>query len=372
MDRADVMFRAIDVALDLRKLLFIAVGLGITGLAVQLCGSLVGQGGSLAVLGLLLMVVVFWVGFTIVMAATARMCYTQLTGDATSWREGVNFAVERLSTAVFAPLVLVLSVFLAVIAELVLSFLGRIPLLGELLAAVAFVPLLLFNALLLVILLAGGWLIFPIVASDRVGAAGAVGEVVRLVRTAPIHVVLYWLLSAFLGGVVAAIVIVLTIISLVVTSSVVGVGLGMGKMLALLGSQGVLRPLDTALGGGLLGGSLFGAYGSPTLGLSRLLFALGIILLVAALYAIPLALQAATGCAAYLRLTGEGAPAPVAARIPAPAAPAPSMSVGGGLAAPTVAAMSAASEPATPRFCMRCGRPASAANRFCTGCGGAL
>lgn len=337
-----------------------------TGLVAALSRGLAG----LPVVGGLLVLVVLWVGFFGTLCATARLCYVELLdGKAIIWTEAVGFVLEHLATVLLTPLVFLLAVILTGVAELLVLFLARIPILGQLLAAIAFLPLLLFNLLLLLVIFAGSWLLYATIATGQFDAGRAVGMVVRLVRRSPIRVVLYWLTSAIVTIVLVWVLVVFIVVAFVVTALVIGNGLGFGNVSALTGIGSLLGPFGFSPIGGLLGRvgllGLGGFGGEQPLGLAQLLLGIAGILVIATLYALPLTLQMALSCAVYLQLQdGAAAPEPPRAAASYDREPEPLP-----VAAVAPVGMAVATSAPTTRFCTRCGRAAAAQSRFCTGCG---
>lgn len=306
-----LILKAIDVSLDLRKLLVAVAGLAVTlGVAAFLAflGSRTGDAGLF--LFTLLAFLAVWVGLSLVYGMVTRMSYLHLTrGDAGSWQEALGYAMAHWASLMFTGLVMVLAVLGVFLAEVIVLLLGRIPYLGELIASVAFLPLTLVNAFVLLVVIVGSWLIYPIIAAEGTGVFGTIQRLVRLVRRSPGQIVAYIAIAMLAVG----------------FASWVIIGLGYGGALLTVGATliGAGSRLGRVFGGSWPG--MVGPYMSPygmgftpyrpvsvpfTMHLAQLIYAIGIAGLVAIVAAFPVVFLMSAATATYLTVAdSEQAPA---------------------------------------------------------------
>ncbi|GAB4506527.1 MAG: hypothetical protein Kow00123_06650 [Anaerolineales bacterium] len=313
-----LILKAIDVSLDVQKLLAAVAGLAATlGVAAFLAflGSRTGAAGLF--LFTLLAFIAVWVGLSLLYGMITRMSYLHLTrGQAGSWQEALGYALGHWASLMFTGLVMALAVLGVFLVEVIALLLGRIPYLGELLASLAFLPLTLLNAFALLVVIVGAWLIYPIIAAEGTGVVATIQRVVGLVRKSPGQIVAYIAIAAIVVG----------------FASWVIFGLGYGGALLTAGA--------TVIGAGSRLGQIFGGswpgmgmYGMPygfggmpyrvsvpfTMQLAQLIYAVGIAALVAILVAFPAVFVMSAATATYLTVAeSEAAPAQETGAEPKP------------------------------------------------------
>jgi hypothetical protein len=354
-----LIFKAIDVSLDLRKLLTTVVGLAVTFAVAALFGFLgnrTGVGGGIF-FGLLSLIAI-WVGFSLVYGTVTRMSYLHLhDGNPGSWRNAFSYAVDHWPSLMFTGLVLALSVIGVFVAEIILMLLGRIPYLGELLASAAFLPLTLVNAFVILMILVGSFLIYPIIVAEAKGVIGTINRVIQLLRRSPGQIAAY---------------IAIGVVVVIVASWII----------FMLGYGGAaITVVSTLIGGGskfadIIMGQLPGFYPyglSPfaplvpyrltfTLSLAELIYAIELAGLLGILLSFPVVFILSVASATYINVAEPGEPS---GKIPSPAAP--------------VAPPSAPSEPAAPSVegetpsgemhCANCGAVLQPGEKYCSSCG---
>ena len=352
----DLLLKAIDVSLDRRKLILAVLGLVAAGVSGGVFFGLAtfldneAAAALMALLGLMAM----WIVATLFTGAIARMSYETLAGRPTSnMRAALSYAAGHLKSLLFAPLLLWGVLVAVLIAEAVILLLGRIPAVGPILAALLFLPLVLINALLLIFLLLGGWLVPAIVAGEGTGPVETLRRLRDLMRRAPGRLVTYLAVTALIMMIFGlALFIVMSIAASQTQALTLAVALDI-PVPALSGS----------LGPGLLDDLLLFGLGWPrgVLVVAGVVYLLAWLVLMAIMVAVPwFIFPLASACAAHISVTG-GAPAAVPAAQPVPApGPAP---------APAAQPTPTPQAPAATRFCNQCGGPLRPGASFCGQCG---
>jgi hypothetical protein len=237
------------------------------------------------------------------------MCLEHLaTGVTISWREALTYATRHIDGFLFGPLVFGVLLLLLGVIEVLVLFIGRIPFLGELIIAVAFLPLLLLNVLATITLLFGGWLLFAVVASEGASAISGPLRVFELVRRDPVRIVVQTCIAFFISGLAVFILGFLLSLSFGITAVLSGVGLGWDKASQILG--GFMGPFAS-----VLGPAGFGAARPPiTIGIAHFLLQIAITAFVGILWALPTVFLYSSACAVYL----AGVPERLGVRTVAP------------------------------------------------------
>ena len=320
----DAILKAIDVALDRRKLLLAfggALAILVVAGIIMYVGSLVDNAIIAAVFGLLALIAA-WALSALFSGALTHMSWQKLTaGRDVGASDALSFSLQHIVGFALSPLALALVALAVVIVEVVLMLLGRIPYLGELWVALIFLPLVLVNIVLFVGIAAGSWLVYPIVAESGAGPVHAVRRVIELVRRSPGRLISYFILA-----------LVVIALAVLIIWPLVSLGLSQTYML-MVGGVGVEKMGDLLLGGlfgnfmpdlpGLLGG-FFPSRDIPfTIDVARFLLGVEVMALLAAVvYAFPWVFVLTMSCAVYASLTGaptaqpQGPPA--AAQPPQP------------------------------------------------------
>lgn len=300
-----LILKAVDVALDVRRLLVAAAGLALTlGVVAFLAflGSRTGEAGLF--LFTLLAFLAAWVGFSLVYGMVTRMSYLYLTrGDAGSWQEALGYALAHLAGLMLTGLVLALAVLGVFLVEIVVLLLGRIPYLGELIASAAFLPLTLINVFVLLVVVVGSWLIYPIIAAEGSGVVGTIQRVVGLARRSPGQVVAYIAIAMIAVGFASWIIFALGYggAALTAMATLIGAGSRLGRVFGgwWPGMGSYMSPYS-------LGWTPYRTVGVPfTMHLAQLIYAIGIAGLVAIVAAFPLVFLMSAATATYLAVTGQ-------------------------------------------------------------------
>jgi hypothetical protein len=415
MSGLDLVLKSIDLSFDWRKLALAILGI----IATVLGGGLfVWIGNQLAgVLGLLFGLVGLLVAMAInalFMGAITRLSYDDLAGQPTlrGLTAALLDAVPRLPTLFLSPLLLVLGVVAVIIVEAVLLLLGRIPFLGEIIVALVFLPLILINAFLFIVVAASTWLIIPIAVAENAGVMPAIQRAIDLTRRAPGRIVIYLIITTFLAFFIVVGVGLLLLLAYSVTLSLTVTGMSFQRAIQM-GLSGFMSLL------GPMGGLLFYNYGGfggfrdipITMTLANLLITLEtFVLWFGVVFALPRVFTLTAAGAVYLNVVGQApapqpqpmpqqppawtppTPAPASAPAPAPAAagwpPPPASSYSNqpvqpaatytppSAYTPTVQASPAytpppvSNMPPAVRLCVSCGKPlANPSSRFCQACG---
>ena len=302
-----LIFRPLDVALDLRKLGSAFLGALLTGIVaglffwlavrVQLSNTILGL--AVAVVGM----VVLWLMLTWVRATIARMILVDLRdGERATVGEALGWAGRHLPTFLLAPLVLALGLLLVLVAEAAFLLLGRIDYLGELVASIAFLPLVLLNLALILVGVFSASLIDFVVADEGTGIGRTIGRLLSLVRRLPGRLVAYMTVSLVASLIVLVACLYLFGASISMTSALVALGMGTPKAMGMF--SGLPLPLNDLIPavpfgsmGGLLGGSL-----PVTSTIARVLIGASFLGLLLFVMAIPQTFYMSSVCAAYLQL----------------------------------------------------------------------
>jgi len=334
-----LILKAIDISLDVRKLGVAVVGLAVTlGAAAFLSflGSRTGDAGL--VFFSLLALIALWIGMSLVYGTITRLSYLHLTrGDSGSWRDALGYALSHLASLMFTGLVLAFAMLGVFLVEVILLLFGRIPYLGELIASLAFLPLTLVNAFVLLVITVGSWLIYPTIAAEGTGVVGTIQRVVGLVRRSPGQVVAYIAIGIIAVGFASWILLGLGYGGAVFTAIVTMIGAGsrIGRIFGIWpGMGGYMSPYG-------MGWTPYRASVPFTMQLAQLIYAVGIAGLVAILAAFPVVFLMSVATATYLNVAEPKTP--VSAR-----------------------------EEETQVHCPRCEAPAQKGQRFCSNCGTAL
>ena len=213
----DTIMRSIDIALDRRKLGLAfggALAFIIAGALFAFLGIAVSDEIAVSVIFFILGAIASWVLYALFSGAITHMSWQDLTqGRRPSASESLAFSWSNILSLLFSPLALVLLGVLFLVVEVLILFLGRIPYLGEILVSLAFLPLVIINMLLIIGVVAGTWLIFPIIAAKGSGVVETLERVISIVRHSPMRLVVFFALA-----------LIVIIFTLAVLWSLVGVG----------------------------------------------------------------------------------------------------------------------------------------------------
>jgi hypothetical protein len=307
---------ALSTATDIQKLAVMVVGLVVTSTIagfVQGLGSPAGgsanpfgasasgigpggpglQGAVIGiVLGLLLAAVIWWIGSSLTIGTVTRMCMRQLaTGNPESWRSALTYAARHIDGFLLGPLVFGVMLLLLVIAEIIVLLVGRIPFLGELVIAVAFLPLLVLNLVGGVLLIFGWFMLFPVVAAEGASAISAALRVMGVIRRDPLRVTIQLSSALFMAFIVTLVLGAFMVMSIATTLGLSYIGVGADKTSQIwLG----LVPFASVVTSFLGGNQPF------TIEIARFVTGVAFKAFVAGLLALPSVFLIASGCGVYL------------------------------------------------------------------------
>lgn len=345
----DTILRALDISLDRRKAGFAIAGLFVSTLVAGLFFYIAIEAGSgfITVLFGLLGVIASWVLSTLVTGTLARMSYNELsTGRTLGWRPALAYSRGHLGTLIFSPLALGVGILLALLVQLILLFLGRIPYLGELWVAVLFLPLVVINLFIILLAYLGGWLIPAVVAAEGRGIADTLRRVQQMVRRAPGRILAYLSIAVILGLLAALIIVPLVYSAVVSTAGLTVLALGEGRLAEFSRAiPGVSDLFFLPSPFGLSPWLTYGTGGVPiTMRLAGFILTVTVLLIPVVVFAeLFIVFPIACGCATYLSVMGE--------------------TVAPGTMQPRQA------RPPGPAFCIRCGAELPPGTRFCLQCG---
>ncbi|HIQ04661.1 MAG TPA: hypothetical protein EYH31_03095 [Anaerolineae bacterium] len=252
----DLLLKAIDVSLERRKLALAVVGLVVMGVIGGIFFGLAGRVDDIAVKAILafLGLIAVWVIAALFIGAISKMSYESLAGrPSPGIGEALRYAVNHLTSLLFAPLLLWVVILAVYIAEAIVLLLGRIPTAGPILSSLLVLPIVLINMLLLVIVSVGAWLIPAIIAGEGTGAIDTLSRLKTIVRQAPGRIVTYWVTTAFLMVILGLV--LFTLMSVAITQTEAISTLASGGALAFLKGLFGGNPLDYLQGS-------FGAVGA--------------------------------------------------------------------------------------------------------------
>jgi hypothetical protein len=363
MSGLDLVLKSIDLSFDWRKLALAILGIVATvlggGLFIWIGNQLARDAGVLALLFNLVGLLIAMAINALFMGAITRLSYDDLTGQPA--QRGLTTAlldaVPRLPTLFLSPLLLVLGVLAVIVVEAVLLLLGRIPILGEIIVALVFLPLILINAFLFIVLAASTWLIIPIAVAENAGVIPAIQRAIDLTRRAPGRIVVYLIITTFLAFFIVLGVGLLLFLAYSVTLSLTITGMSFERaiQMGLSGFMSLLGPM-----GGLLRYN-YGGFGGfrdipITMTLANFLITLEtFVLWFGAVFALPRVFTLTAAGAVYLNVVGQ-VPAPQPMPMPMPQQPAWTPPA----AAPAAAAWPPAAPPPTPSYSNQPVQPAAA------------
>jgi hypothetical protein len=300
----DLLLRAVDASLDRRKLLVTLAGTALAGLAAFLAfliaDSIQYESVPLFVLFAVIGVILVWVIMSLTFGAVTQISYADLAGrNPVTVREAARYALRRAADFALAPLALLFVVALVGLAEVIIMLIGRVPYVGELLVSLLFLPALVLNLFLVVVVSFGSSLIYPVIVDRGRGVAGTLMHVLVVIRHAPARVAFYLGIAGLLAAIATGVLWLLLSGALILTMQALMAGLGLPKFSAIgLGSIQDVLPVIGALGGiyGGTGGSSF------TYTLAGRLIELGVLVALAFALAFPLVLQISLACAVYFHV----------------------------------------------------------------------
>ncbi|HSJ57864.1 MAG TPA: FHA domain-containing protein [Anaerolineae bacterium] len=199
-----LFFRAFDVALDPHK-----IGLAFAGLLLSMLvtafflwvmreaaavSAALEIGTGLVGAGCVWLLLAFTAG------TLSRLALAELgEGRRVAVRAALHYTMQNLLSFLLSPLLLLLGIVLVIVAEGILLLVGRIDTVGEIVVALAFLPLVLLNLGLLIIAMFGTGLTFPIVADRGGSTIDTLRQVLRFVRHVPGRLIAYTLVAALIS-----------------------------------------------------------------------------------------------------------------------------------------------------------------------------
>lgn len=381
----DLVLRSIDLALDRRKVALafagiVAIGL-VFGLFFLLSNAIGGEEEVIGIVVLILGLLVVWVLGALFSGAIARLAWADLNGQpGLSLGAALQYAGGHLASFLLAPLGLGLIGFAALLVETLVLLLGRIPYAGELLAGLLYLPLIVINILVALMIYGGGWLVYPAVVEADRGVIETIRQAVRTVRSAAGQVVSYFILAILVMVLAIVVLAFLAGAGLSVTNAVMMAGVSPEKMLGIQ-STAIMAPLSDLLGPFAELGRGFGLRSLPaTYRIASVLMSLGNAILVGGILLVfPWTFTMTVSCAVYRAVRGSvpaGRPFPAPPQpLPARAAPPPPGPQPAPLQPPQPAQSPYAPPPPAPAAglrCYRCGSEVRPGARFCKQCGTVL
>jgi len=218
-DNLNTVLRALRVALSLPKVLFAIIAAFLVQLVLSLFaplgGAVVNQGynftGSFSLapnfsngfgpaIFSILAIILFAVGYAVVFGTVVKMCMDELeSGRQTTWQAALGHIMSNMGSYMLAPLLLSLFYTAVVLVESLVGLLGRNAV-GPTLGYLLFIPLILFNIIVVVSVVGGSFILFPVVTKEKHSPLEAVGRALSLIRRAIGPVVIFAVIYLLLSG----------------------------------------------------------------------------------------------------------------------------------------------------------------------------
>ncbi|MFH0887323.1 MAG: hypothetical protein V1843_04065 [bacterium] len=191
----DKIIETFELAFDMKKMVFMLVGLIIAALGIIL-NSLVNN----VIVGLL-GAIWHYVFLMLTLGGVCFLIYQDLKGKGkSSIKDAIDFVKNKAVALIFTPLVLLLGIALVVLIEFgVVWVLSLIPMLGEILVALIIIPMLIINVVLAMALFLGNALIPAIIAVDDSGIPATITKIFEVVRGAPILLISYLFIAMIIA-----------------------------------------------------------------------------------------------------------------------------------------------------------------------------
>ncbi len=328
VSRGGMIMEAIDVALEPVKLLIVALGLLVAILvsgAIYVLGqyidSLTPDFSPTATALKFGAIVLFFFVATLLAGTICRMSYADLSESVESdWRTSLRYARAHWAANFVSPILLAITALLVAVIEVIIFGFGRLPFLGNLIVAIAFLPAVLLNTLIVLLLVFGIVMVFPAVAIDGFGVATAPARVITLIRRHIGSVVGMLLLAVILA-------VVTTIVILGLVSGVIVVTTQFSLFGAGGNAEDTLGPEIVSLRGGpsgIIGGFVLAFSDSPSIQVlvGRLVVSVSMLVLFAAIFAFPVTFLLTTACTLYLALEPRSNTSPTTIQEPPVGTPA--------------------------------------------------
>jgi hypothetical protein len=295
----DLLLAALDAAVDRSKVVLAVLDVVLAvsaGFVVVLLANLVGD-RRLALALALIWAIAVWLIHALVTGAISRIAYVELRGGPRiSLAEGVAYATRHAASFVVVPLLPVLAAIAVAGVEWLAFLVSRVPGAGDVLTAVLFLPAVLINAAVLVLVAIGVWLAPAEVAAEGGSPLVTLVSLRRMVVATPGRLLLYFTITLALGAVIGTL---LGGLLWVATSQTLTIAASAGSASARAGN---IVAMVAALG---LDGLAAGRTSSPTAMVPLLIYLLYTTLLVAVVATLPLLVfPLCAACAARLNVLG--------------------------------------------------------------------
>ncbi|MBN1658495.1 MAG: FHA domain-containing protein [Anaerolineae bacterium] len=302
----DLFFQAFDVALHPRKL-----GVAFAGLLLSMVVSAfflwvlreAGEVSAALEIGMgLVGIGCVWLIYTLTAGTISRLVLVELgQAQRIDVRAALRYTVQNLLTFLLSPLLLLMGIVLVVVIEGILLLIGRIEAIGEIVVALAFLPLVLLNLGLLVVAMFGTTLTFPIIADRGGSIADTLRRVLGFVRHTPARLIGYTLVAALVSLFLFLVAFYLIFTASSATALLAEMGMEPAKFVSVFVGLS-LNPNDIASGLLLDNLGLFGYAPPASYRIAQILFALASSALIMLAVTVPQLFYLASVCAVYLNL----------------------------------------------------------------------
>lgn len=195
------VFDCLDVAFDRKKIVLQLAGIALAAGAVFLAswvGGSTGNGLSANILNITGIIAAFLI-MVVVFTGISRMAYKELTvGEKLSTIEALKFSKKNLISIISSPVIIAAAAGVVFLAEYLVFLLGRFSIF-QIIISVFSVPVLLINAVIVLVLALAAFFIYPIIAVDESGALKTSRKILSAAVSAPVKILSGLALTALLG-----------------------------------------------------------------------------------------------------------------------------------------------------------------------------
>mgnify|MGYP001001388634 CR=1 len=195
------VFDCLEVAFDRKKILFQLIGTALAAGSVFLfswigilTGNYVGS-NIFNIIGLIMAFVLTAFTFT----GVSRMAYKELTvGEKISVKDALEFSKKNTLSVILSPIMIAAAGGIVILAEYLVFLLGRFSIF-QVIISIFSIPVLLINAVIILTLATGLFLVYPIIAVDGSGPFKTSKNILSAVISAPVKVLSGAALAALIG-----------------------------------------------------------------------------------------------------------------------------------------------------------------------------
>ena len=196
------VFDSLEVAFDGKKVSIAFVGILLT-ILVSLVSAWVGTMASNAIVYVVLQIVSFLILLAIIACADGAvgyMAYKDLTmGEKLSIKDGLAFSKNNIKTLLLTPITIGIVFIVLFFVEYLILLLAKIPAL-QIVLSIFTIPVVLFNAILILAAVISVLMMFAIIAVDASGPVSNAKKIYSLVKNAPLQTFASIILSVIIAA----------------------------------------------------------------------------------------------------------------------------------------------------------------------------